>query len=128
MTRHITNLPGSDSGGERNRTALPKPTLSASISGVVTNRVTVAPAKRARKPQPTKGRYHADREVGPVTARCITMPEDLWLEIDAAAQHLMLSRGAFLRRAARLLLDQLAASSDATARGCGARSASCTSR
>ena len=104
-----------------------RPRLTATIGGVITNRVevqAVKPAPRAR----TKGRWRADLTASDVVQRCISASEDQWCEIDEAAQRLQINRSHFLRRAARLLLEQLAQTADRTARGCGAGTASCTSR
>ena len=104
-----------------------RPRLTATIGGVITNRVEV----QAVKPEPrarTKGRWRADRTVSDVRIKCVTAPEETWQEIDEAAQRLQINRSDFLRRAARLLLEQLAQAADRTARGCGAGTASCTSR
>lgn len=107
--------------------ALPRPSMSATIGGAITNRVEIAPIKREPKPT-TKGRYKADRTAHDVVQRCITASEDEWREFDEAAQRLMINRSEFLRRGARLLLESLARQSDRIARGCGAGTASCTSR
>ena len=109
--------------------SLPRPTMTATIGGVITNRVEVAPIKRAPKtPRVSKGRYHADPDVAGVTVRCFSAPEELWRSVEEAAQRMRISRSEFLRRGVKLMLEHLAERSDRTARGCGAGTASCTSR
>ena len=104
-----------------------RPRLTATIGGVITNRVdvqAVRPEPRAR----TKGRWRADLTASDVVQRCITASEAQWREYDEAAQRLQINRSDFMRRGARLLLDQIAQAADRTARGCGAGTVSCTSR
>lgn len=96
---------------------------SAAIDGEITNRV------RANKTGTRRTKGSGAGEV----VRAISASREAWEAIDAAAKSVNLGRSEFLRRAAMLVIEQLAVAHDKSTRacgavGCGARSATCTSR
>lgn len=96
---------------------------SASVGGMNTNRVRVGKA----------GTHRTKTSGGGRVVRAISASGDAWKAIDEAAKSLRIGRSEFLRRAAMLVIEQLEAARDKSIRGscdvgCGARSATCTSR
>lgn len=98
---------------------LPDPSLSASVDGVITNRVRVRPKKKrgpARKQFTAASagtalaRYRADPSVrGQDTAKlCISMPVAELAALDAMAERTQMARSFFIRQAIKHFIVKVA--------------------